>query len=107
MSATGWIIVLKILGKLGKGPSPEVSSLTGSKKLREVVLSGGEFAEIHQVLVSHWIRAKDDNGLHQMIKLISEVVKVDDNLLTVEDVLRLPLQDYQKLATQIYETMAK
>jgi hypothetical protein len=81
--------------------------MKASRKLREVVLSGGEFAEIHQVLVSHWICAKDDNLLHQMIKLISEVVKVDDEPLGVDDVLKLPLQDYQLLATHIYETMAK
>lgn len=63
----------------------------------EIILEDGRFASIHKVKVGHMIVAQDADPLVQMAKLITLVVKIDNQPVSVKDVLNLDIKDFSKI----------
>ncbi len=75
--------------------------LVQSDKKSEIVLSDGRFASIYKVKVGHLLAAEDINPMHQAVKLIAVTVKIDDKFPSIEEILRLDVEDFHKIMNQL------
>jgi hypothetical protein len=66
-------------------------------KKGEVILSDGRFVTIHKLKLGHLYLSKDDNEMAQAIKLISFTTKIDDKPPSLEEVLNLDVEDFNKI----------
>ncbi len=70
-------------------------------KKAEIILSDGRFAELFEIKAGHLLAAEDPSEHKKIMKLILQVVKVDDKKLDIDEVLNLPMQDYQEIVKQL------
>lgn len=77
---------------------PELAPLDSKS---EIILEDGRFASIHKVRVGHLLAAQDPDPMVQMVKLIALTVKIDNNKVSVKDVLNLEIKDFQKIIEAI------
>jgi len=66
-----------------------------------LILSDGRFATVYFIKVGHLLAAEDSNPMYQAVKLINQVVKIDDEFPTIEDILELNVEDFHKIMNSI------
>lgn len=75
-----------------------------SEKKAEIILSDGRFAQIFNLKLGHLVASEDSNQLMQMAKIISMCVEIDDNPLSLEEVLNFSVRDLEKIVEQLVKT---
>lgn len=72
-------------------------------KIAEVVLSDGRFAEIFRPRVIHMIGSEDYSDMRRSVKMLMQIVKIDDKDPSVEDILALDVHDFNELLKQAFK----
>ncbi len=69
-----------------------------SDRKGEVVLSDGRFATLFKVKAGHFLMSQDPNKMIELCKIMTMTVRVDDKLLTTQEVFNLDIEDFNKIA---------
>jgi hypothetical protein len=72
-----------------------------SDKKSEIILSDGRFATIHHMKVIHLALSEHENEYIRASKLISFLVKIDEQPVTVLDAFGLSPKDFIAIAREI------
>jgi hypothetical protein len=84
--------VRDFLANLGKVEKVEHEKFLDFKC--EHVMPDGRFATIYKKKVVHMVRAEDPSGLIVAVKMVAQLVRMDDKPLNVDDVLSLDVDDF-------------
>lgn len=67
-------------------------------KKAEVILSDGRFAEVAKIRVAHMIAARSQDDFEQLLKLILQVVKIDNKKINADELGNLYIEDFNAIA---------
>jgi hypothetical protein len=74
-----------------------------SEQKGEVLLSDGRFATIFKVKAGHLAMSLDHNKMHEILKIMTMTVKIDDKPITIEEAFNLDIHDFNKISHFLFK----
>lgn len=69
----------------------------------EVLLNDGRFATIFKVKAGHLAMSLDNNKMHEIMKIMTMTVKIDDKPITLEQAFNLDIHDFNKISHFLFK----